>query len=123
MSAKSVIQKLMVKPGSRLLLLNVPAGHAGQLGEVPAGVTVASTLAGPADVILSFVTSRQELVEQLAALKAALASGGRLWIAYPKGRAELHRDIIREVARGAGLEGVAIFAIDDTWAALRLKEA
>jgi len=48
-----------------------------------------------------------------------------LWVAYPKGtstaKTGINRDITREYASGLGFQVVAMFAIDETWAALRLK--
>ncbi len=50
-----------------------------------------------------------------------------LWVTYPKGtskvKADINRDIIREYARTIGLEAVALVSVDDTWSALRLKQA
>ena len=100
------------------MLLNRPAGYEVPLGELPAGAAV-SEAAGPADAVLCFVTTRAALEEQLP----RLGIYGRVWIAYPKGQAALHRDIIRQVAQEAGWDGVAMFAIDAVWSALRLKRA
>ncbi len=115
--AKSMAQKLALKPGERLWLLNRPAGYEVPLGELPLGAVV-SEGAGPADVVVCFVSTRAALEEQLPRLQGP----SRVWIAYPKGKAELHRDIIRQVAQAAGWEAVSLFAIDETWSALRLKK-
>ncbi len=121
MSDKTVIEKLGLKKGERILVLNAPAGVV--LGDLPGeAVLVREKAAG--DVVLLFVTGKKELVEQLPSLKGLLNPKGRLWVAYPKAgqvNTDLNRDIIREYARTIGLEGVSIFSIDETWSALRLK--
>ncbi|MGH9198205.1 MAG: hypothetical protein ACRD1T_21040 [Acidimicrobiia bacterium] len=52
--------------------------------------------------------------------------GGRLWIAYPKGKAiktDLNRDTLNEHLQQRKWQGVSLVAIDDIWAAMRFKAA
>jgi hypothetical protein len=121
--AQSLAQKLQIKPGRSLLLINPPAGFADLLADLPAD---SLSEAAPAGIVLLFVRSRAELEERLAAATAALSPGGILWAAYPKGtsktlKADINRDSINAYAQTCGLQGVAMVAIDDDWAALRLK--
>ena len=57
--------------------------------------------------------------------KAVLKPGGILWVSYRKGtsriKTDIHRESINTYAAGLGLKGVAIIAVDEDWAALRLK--
>lgn len=120
MPEKTVAQKLSIKTGEKLWLFNTPDSVRSLLGDVQANL-VAS---GPADVILCFLKTQQELSRHLVALKEALAPKGRLWVVYPKAGklgTDLNRDIIWKQAGRVGLQAVAIIAVDDTWAALRLK--
>jgi hypothetical protein len=121
--AQSLAQKLQIKPGRSLLLVNPPAGSADLLGDLPAGSLREEA---PADIVLLFVRSRAELEDHLAAAAAALSPGGILWAAYPKGtsktlKADINRDSINAYAQTRGLQGVAMVAIDEDWSALRLK--
>ncbi len=124
MSEKTIVQKMLIKKG-RFLLLNAPPGYAARLTDLPAGVVVDTTLSGQAEVIQSFITSKKQLESELAAIKAALKPGGILWITYPKLTsrlaADINRDTINAYAATLGLQGVAMIAIDDDWAALRVK--
>jgi len=36
-------------------------------------------------------------------------------------KTDLNRDILREIVIGFGLETVALFSVDETWSAMRLK--
>jgi hypothetical protein len=125
MSDKTIVQKMLIKQGQRFLLLNGPGGYAARLSDLPEGVTAETTLGGPADVIQCFITSKKQLEETLPTLKSALKPGGILWITYPKLTSRLagdiNRDSINAYAMTLGLQGVAMIAIDDDWAALRLK--
>jgi hypothetical protein len=125
MSDKTVVQKLLVKPGYRFLLLNAPDGYPARLGELPGNVVLETTPSGQADVIQCFITSKKQLEETLPGLKAALKPGAILWLTYPKLTSKLagdiNRDIIYRYALMLGLEGVAMVAIDEDWSAQRLK--
>jgi hypothetical protein len=127
MSDKTIAQKLFLKAGQTLLLVKAPAGYEAQLGELPAGVVVTTSGRSPADVIQAFVNSRAQLADLLPGLREALKPKGILWIAYPKGTAkiktDLNRDIINAYVQTIGLQGVAMFAIDDTWSSMRIRVA
>ena len=65
-----------------------------------------------------------EAVALLEPALATLAPGGILWVCYPKAKAlgtDLNRDVVRMSVARAGLETVAIVAVDDFWSALRCK--
>jgi hypothetical protein len=122
MSSKSVVQKLGIKKGQRLLIVGAPAGYSP--GALPPDSRMATTI-GEADVAQIFVFSKKELEQNLLSLKKELGPVTALWVTYPKGAAktksDLNRDVIREYAATVGLEAVSIFAVDETWSALRLK--
>jgi len=127
MSEKTIVQKLLIKEGYRVLVANAPQGYVASLAELPSGVTVATGLdsAGPFDVIQTFVSSQGAFEAQLSGLNARLKPQGLLWITYPKGAAVIKSDITRDTiwryAKTVGLEGVAMVAVDDRWSAMRLK--
>jgi Protein of unknown function (DUF3052) len=125
MSDKTIAQKLMMKAGQTVLILNAPKGYAHSIGKLPAGVVVHAKGGQPADIIQAFIRSKTELEDQLSSLKSMLKPKGNLWITYPKGigkiAADINRDIIRDYASTVGLTAVAIFSVDNDWAALRLK--
>lgn len=127
MSDKTIAQKLQLKLGRSLLLVNAPRGYTSRLGDLPPGVTVLKAHAGPVDVIQVFVADREELEAQLPALKPLLAPDGALWVTYHKSaskiKTDINRDSINAYARSIGLEGVAMISVDDDWSALRLKVA
>lgn len=125
MAEKSVAEKLQIKQGTRVLLVNAPRDLRDKLGVLPANASLSTKVAAPVDMVQFFATSRKEL-DELAKAKGALAPKGILWVMYPKGtsknyKADINRDSIREYAATIGLQAVALVAIDDDWSALRLK--
>ncbi len=127
MSQKSVPQKLLIKSGYQVLLLNAPATYRSQFDPLPADVQILQEATTPVDLIQIFITSKQELENHLGKLKGLLRPKGLLWVTYPKGKGkkklDINRDIIWEYAKTLGMEGVAMVAIDETWSAMRLKLA
>ena len=125
MAEKSVAQKLMIKQGRSVLLVNPPAGYDALLGPLPPNVTMTSQPAEPVDIIQLFVANRAELEAQLPQIKPLVKPNGMIWVTYYKGtsktKTDIHRDTIAAYARSLGLEAVAMIAIDADWSALRLK--
>jgi hypothetical protein len=119
-------QKLGIKEGHAVALLGAPAGFATTLGALPIGATTRARLDGttPLDVVIAFVTTREALVERVAAIRPRLAQDGGMWIAWPKKSSGVATDVteqtIRDVALPTGLVDNKVCAIDDTWSGLRL---
>jgi len=125
MSDKPLSQRLQIKEGRKVLLVNAPKGYPARLGALPEGAALLKTARQPADVIQVFVANRKKLEAQLGKLKKALAPGGMLWVTYYKGtsahKTDINRDSLNAYAKTLGLEGVAMISVDDDWSALRLK--
>jgi hypothetical protein len=127
MSDRTISQKLLIKEGYRVLVMNAPEGYLALLADLPAGVAVVTDLNGTGsfDLIQAFVSSQAAFEVQLGELKALLKPKGLLWITYPKGAAKIKSDITRDTiwryAKTVGLDGVAMVAVDETWSAMRLK--
>ena len=122
---QSLSQRLQLKPGRKVRLVNAPKGYPARLGELPEGVTLLKSAAQPADVIQVFVANRKELEAQLEKLKKALAPGGMIWVTYYKGTSkhetDINRDSVNAYAQALGLAGVALVSVDDNWSAMRFK--
>jgi hypothetical protein len=119
----ATLRKLRYRAGMRVAVLDAPAGFEAELAGAEDLVRV-RRLGTQLDLVHTFVTRRAQLLREAPRLRAALAPDGILWVSYPKGKAlgtDLDRDVIRTSLAPAGLEAVAIVAIDDIWSALRLK--
>ena len=129
MSNKPVADKLLIKKGYMVLILNEPEGYLEALGSLPEGVSRTSSPREPVDLAQVFVTGMEELRSLLPSLKGRVKAGGLIWITYPKGTSQLakdrkvdvNRDIIAGYAREHGYQAVAMVSVDETWSALRLK--
>jgi hypothetical protein len=123
-SEKSLLERLQVKPGRTLRLINPPEGYTSILGTLPERCKQV-TSPTKADVVQFFVKNMEWLKSGLSAAADALTPGGILWVTYPKLTSELRSDVSRDkifqYAATIGWTGVAIVSVDETWSAFRMK--
>ncbi|HWC75085.1 MAG TPA: DUF3052 domain-containing protein [Gemmatimonadales bacterium] len=123
-SARPLVDKLGIKPGTRIAIVKPPRGYRATLGKLPPGVIIASTARGSLPFIQFFVKSRGVLEAQLPTLLGALEPHGSLWISWPKQASgvttDLTEDVVRAVALPTGLVDVKVAAVDDVWSGLKL---
>ena len=123
----SLVQKLQVKPGQRMAVLNPPAGYLGKLAAELAGVDVVAEVAGQTEAALLFVNSLAEVSRWVDTGIQAVKPGGLFWIAYPKGtsriKTDVNRDRLWEAVQPTGWRPVRQVALDDVWSAMRFRPA
>jgi len=126
-----LFKKLLLKPGYRAALLYAPEGYPRSEGDLPEGVHLVDETGVAAepphsfDFVHLFVGSVRELQERSPGALTAVKSGGLLWISYPKKTGKIKTDISRDAGwdavKRAGLEGVSLVSVDDTWSAMRFR--
>ena len=118
-------RKLLIKPGSRIALVNAPDGYADRLRPLPDGAELVDLQPG-LDVVQVFARDRVELERSAAAL-GSVREGGLLWVCYLKGGkkagTDLNRDLLWQELGRSGLTGVTLVAVDDAWSAMRFRPA
>ena len=122
-SKRALVDKLGIKAGAGIAILNPPKGYDRTLGRLPPQVTRKAQAAGPLDFIQLFTKEKRELERRFATLARALAPAGMLWISWPKKASgvatDLTEDVIRAVGLGHGLVDVKVAAVDDVWSGLK----
>lgn len=123
-SGKPTLEKLGVKAGMRVAVVNAPRGLIDRLGPAPARVTFTARPAAGCDLFVAFARIRAELASHLA-LFAPLVTRQTLWIAWPKKasgvRSDLDGNVVRATGLAAGWVDFKICSVDDTWSALAFK--
>ncbi len=128
MSQTPISEKLKIKSGYRVLLIDEPEGYIDALG-LPDDVELFHKSGKDVDLAQFFVTNMHGLKEKLPKLKKMMKKTGIIWITYPKGTSKLakeanvdiNRDSIWKYGDEIGLTGVAMVSIDDTWSGFRMK--
>ncbi|MGE5221205.1 MAG: DUF3052 family protein [Omnitrophica WOR_2 bacterium] len=79
----------------------------------------------PMDMVIAFINSRSELVEQLEKRSRLVKPGGIIWVVYHKGtsklKTDINRDTINAYAQTIGLQGIVMISINSDWSGLRLR--
>lgn len=127
MGQSSLVKKLQIKPGYRVLILHPPPGYLEQLGPLPEGAELAHEAKGTFDFVQVFVKNIDEMNRFAPKAIRAVKPDGLLWISYPKRSSKLKTDLSRDqgwdVITKAGLDGVTLVSIDPVWSAMRLRRA
>ena len=117
--AKSVVEKLGVEPGLKVVLLGgFDPGFHGDVAEALAARPLARAGKGCDLVFVRLARPGDEA--RLARLVPAIAPAGAVWAVYAKGRRDLSEDSVRAAAIRAGLVDVKVVRFSDTLSALKL---
>ena len=117
-------QKLGLKDGFNVVVVNEPSGFRDLLDTGPDEITFKASLRGDIDVVVAFVTRQAELRTRREHLAKAIFPDGAIWVAWPKKASKVPTDItedtVRDVFLPHGLVDNKVCAIDDTWSSLRV---
>jgi hypothetical protein len=127
---KSLVEKLGIKSGFKLAILNAPAGYRRTLGELPKHVIIVQGTGRRLDFVQVFSTETGELEKKFPRAKASLRENGMLWISWPKSSSGMQKSLSENSVRAIGLKNglvdVKICSLDANWSALkfvrRIKE-
>ena len=121
---EALADKLLIKPGARVLLLNAPIGYAKKLHPLPEGVTITDRRSQTtSEVAIVFVRDKGEL-KRLQSGFATLEDDAALWVCYPAGgrsRTDLDRDVIEAALESDELTGETDVAFDETWTCTQFR--
>jgi hypothetical protein len=127
MADEALVKKLLLKPGSRVIITHAPAGIREQLLPLPSGSVELDPPALSADWLITFVTTTTELETEFPQAVATVKTDGVLWVAYPKKSSgipsDLSRDDVWSAVLTSGFRPVTQVALDSTWSALRFRRA
>lgn len=122
--AADLADKLLIKPESRVLLLNAPIGYARKLQPLPEGVIITERRSHTASqVAIVFVRDTGEL-KRLQSGFATLEEDAVLWVCYPEGgtsRTDLDRAVLDAALESDELTGVSRIAFDQTWTCIQFR--
>jgi len=118
-SAQELEQKLQIKPGQSVAVVNVPPESRLRL------LRTAGSNPDQADVVIGFAVRPADLA-WLRSVYAAARAGRLVWVIYPspgQPGTDLRRDWLVRALRQYGVEAVQDVSINRTWSALQLGPA
>ena len=123
-SGTPLAQKLGIKSGMNVAVINPPSNYRRLLGSAGRSVTFSDRTPNDASFVHLFVTRRSELEKNLPALRNKVADTGTVWVSWPKKssgvQTDVTEDVIRAVALPLGFVDVKVCAVDETWSGLKL---
>ncbi|MGE5465319.1 MAG: hypothetical protein ACM3PB_00295 [Betaproteobacteria bacterium] len=128
--AKELAQKLGIKKGISLAIMNPPYGFVQSLMEIRESLRAMNTdvknnEAANVDVLIYFSRGRKGLEENFPRLVESLSLDGVLWVGYLKPKvlkADLNEKIVREIGQKNGLSVAGSMELSDEWPMLKLAK-
>jgi len=115
-STKPLLDKLGVKPGMRVAVIDVD--DAGFLRELADRVQVLDRPQKGIEMIFLGVEGAADM-KRLAKLKEAIARDGTVWVVYRKGRKDFNENDVLRLGLESGLVDVKVVRFSDTHTALK----
>jgi len=119
-AGRTVAQKLGIRGGDAVLLLDPPRDMPSALGPLPEGVTFVESAAGQPTVTLCFVGDAHQLRQQLSGLRR-LAARTKFWVCWKKGKTAeggVSERLVRETGISLGLVDYKICSVSAVWSGL-----
>ncbi|MEO5799504.1 MAG: YdeI/OmpD-associated family protein [Gemmatimonadales bacterium] len=125
-STAVTVNKMKLKPGQRVLVLDADADAMVTFKKLPKETTLATEAGkGGFDVVVLYAESAAKLAKRLPAAIKAGVSGGALWIAFPKKRpghtSTLTRDNGWESTDRDDIVKLSLIAIDAIWSGAKYR--
>ncbi len=121
---KPLVEKMGIKVGFLVALVNPPEEFNKTLGSLPKGAKLQDGQGDGHDLIIWFSQSGEE-VEQRIEEMAEISKRGPMWIAWPKKGSKLASDLtqqyVRDIGLASGLVDYKICSIDKIWSGLLFK--
>lgn len=118
--AKSIADKLHIKPGYTLLSLQAPSYFKKGLGVLPAGVKMIET-GKEYDQVHWFVMNKAQLEKEMSKVMKLVKPAVTVWVYYPKGSSKIQTDLTRDkgwdclLAETDKLTWINLISFDETW--------
>jgi hypothetical protein len=115
------LRKLGLNPGARWAVDGAAPGWSFDVSPDPADRVAAGS---PADVLLAFVTTAEQIEPTLARLERSVFPAGALWVAWPRTAgghvSDITDNVVRDAALARSLVDTKVAAIDADWSGLKL---
>lgn len=123
-SARRLVAKLGVKPGTRIVALEAPDDYRRLLGSLPEGALIVDRPGASERFVHGFIRDRTSLVRLVEKAERILEPDGTFWVSWPKRASgvptDVTEDVVRAVALEAGLVDIKVCAVDEIWSGLKL---
>lgn len=115
---RTAAQKMGIREGNMVRLIDPPADYLKVIGELPDGVVLEEDSRRACPITIWFVHDAREYEAALQS-RRVLAARSRLWIVWQKGRRDgLNGNFVRQAALAMGLVDYKICSLDGVWSGM-----
>jgi hypothetical protein len=122
-SGTPLAQKLGIKPGFHIKLINGPGYYLELFTDLPGDLNFKDNSNTKKDLIHFFTKEEEEYIKTLPLLKEQIKLNGIIWVSWPKKASKIVTDItedtIRNYALKIGLVDIKVCAVDEIWSGLK----
>ncbi len=122
-SGKPLAEKLGVRDGDTLAVMDAPTAYASWVEPLPTGATLIDGPDPEARILHLFVRNRADLEHKMHAAFGHRPESGMVWVSWPKKSSKLFEDLtedgLREVILPTGWVDVKVCAVDADWSGLK----
>ena len=119
-----LVEKLGIKSGYTIKLVNQPNNYFELISDLPVSVQIEDDPSVKKDFIHFFTKQSPELEQGLKEYKNEIKQSGMIWVSWPKKASrvltDITEDVVRDKALKAGLVDVKVCAVDTIWSGLKL---
>jgi hypothetical protein len=113
--SRTKAQKLGIKPGTTVAVIDPPRDYETVLGDLGEGVEIVENPASVHPVTLWFMRDPDAVLASLRRMRA-IADKTRLWVVRPKGpKSQLNENFLREACNEVALVDYKICAVNEHW--------
>jgi hypothetical protein len=117
-TGRTTAQKMGIKEGSRVAVIDPPPDYVRVLGELPKDVVLEEDPEEILPVTIWFVRDPEDYIRALPR-KRKIAVRSRFWVVWPKGQRDgINQFVIRETALQLGLVDYKICSVNEVWTAM-----
>lgn len=117
-SHRSLLDKLGVKPGQRILVIEI--FRASFLNDIKPLAPIFDETSPNADFdLVVFGAEARDALRQLPRLRRSIVKNGAVWVVYPKGKQHIREIDVIEAGKSAGLTDNKVCSFSPTHTALR----
>lgn len=123
--ATSLAQKLRIKEGTNLCVLNAPKDFKQTLEPLPGDISISFNSKNCGQVHW-FVKNKAQMEKELNKVLSMLKDGIICWIYYPKGSSKIQTDLTRDkgwdvLLAHNELQWLSLISFDETWSAFAMR--
>jgi len=118
-------QKLKVKEGNAIVVINAPPDYKKSLGSLPPGAKITGT-GKSINQAHWFVKDKSQMEKELKKVLPLIKGDVMCWLFYPKGtskiQTDLNRDSVWTILQGKKVQMINLISFDDTWSAFAMRQ-